>query len=234
LWTPRARQSFWASITRAVRIPSRLDEDLQLSALLLANPPIFLRVAGTGHFLSERLIAYETGVRSLLCSRLYVDVAAFHNSYGNLYGYGAGYPVLESTPPPPRLLLVAPIGNVTEGTGDGFEVAPDWRPSSWWQLKGSYSYMRLDLRTKPGTGTDALQPLNILTTEGSSPHHQVVIQSLLNLPKKLELDQTYRYVSGLPAQLIAGYGTADARFGWRPTPNLELSLVERTCSSRIM
>jgi hypothetical protein len=47
------------------------------------------------------------------------------------------------------------------------------------------------------------------STEGSSPHHQVVIRSLFNLPGGFEFDQTYRYVSALSARLINGYGTVD-------------------------
>jgi hypothetical protein len=42
---------------------------------------------------------------------------------------------------------------------------------------------------------------------------------------KLEFDQTYRYVSALPAQTVASYGTVDARLGWHVTPQLELSVV---------
>jgi len=45
-------------------------------------------------------------------------------------------------------------------------------------------------------------------TEGSSPQHQVVLQSFLELTKKLEFGQTYRYVSALPGQVIRSYSTA--------------------------
>ncbi len=34
LWTPTAHQSAWVAVTRAVRTPSRLDEDLQLTDYL--------------------------------------------------------------------------------------------------------------------------------------------------------------------------------------------------------
>ena len=54
----------------------------------------------------------------------------------------------------------------------------------------------MQLENKPGSN----DPTSVPSYEGSSPRHQVVIQSLVNLPKKLEFDQTYRYVSALPAQ----------------------------------
>jgi iron complex outermembrane receptor protein len=79
----------------------------------------------------------------------------------------------------------------------------------------------MDLRRR----TDSLDAATPRSTEGSSPHHQVVIQSFLNLPKKFEFDQTYRYVSALPTQLVGSYGTADVRLGWRFTRYFGLSLV---------
>jgi iron complex outermembrane receptor protein len=45
------------------------------------------------------------------------------------------------------------------------------------------------------------------------------------LPKKLEFDQTFRYVSALPAQLVEAYATADVRFSWRATRSLDFSVV---------
>jgi iron complex outermembrane receptor protein len=41
----------------------------------------------------------------------------------------------------------------------------------------------------------------------------------------LEFDQTFRYVSALPVQLVKAYVTADARLGWNATKHLEFSFV---------
>jgi iron complex outermembrane recepter protein len=223
LWTRTPRQTFWVSATRAVRTPSRLDEDLQLTDFLAANPLIFLQVNGNGEFFSERLIAYEAGYRSLLSPHFYVDIAAFRNGYDDLYGYGTAGALAQLDPPPPHLLLTVPISNEVKGTTAGFEVAPDWQMTHWWQLRGSYSYLHLNLESKT-PNPNSVEALNVLSDEGSSPHHQVVFESLVDLPKRFEFDQTYRYVSALPAQLVGSYGTADLRFGWRPTPLLEFSI----------
>ncbi len=48
LWTPATRQTVWAAVTRAIRTPSRVEEDDQLTGLLLPNPPTFLRIIGDG------------------------------------------------------------------------------------------------------------------------------------------------------------------------------------------
>jgi len=222
LWTPTPRQTVWASVTRAVRTPSRVDEDVELTALLLPNPLAFLQVVGNGHFFSEQLIGYEAGYRGLVTPKFYMDIATFHNDYNYLFSFGFQNATVsvETSPPPPHLLLMFPIVNGIQGTTDGFEVAPDWRPERWWELKGSYSYLHMDLRRRPGN----LDKGNVLADEGSSPQHQVVIQSLFNLPKHFEFDQTYRYVSALPALSVPSYGTADLRLGWRPTQHVEFSL----------
>ncbi len=221
LWTPTPRQTVWASVTRAVRTPSDLEEDLQLTGFVTANPlPIFTRVADNGKFFSEELIGYEAGYRSLIRPKLYLDIATFHNDYNYLSSFGAASVFFETTPPPLRLVVAVPFANGIEGTTDGFEIAPDWRPERWWELKGSYSYLHMDLRRRPGS----VDVSTVLTDEGSSPQHQAVIQSLFNLPKHFEFDQTYRYVSALPALSVPAYGTADLRLGWRPTQHVEFSL----------
>jgi outer membrane receptor protein involved in Fe transport len=91
----------------------------------------------------------------------------------------------------------------------------------WWRLAGSYSFLHMDLGRSTGS-RDFSSPNS---TEGSSPQHQVVIQSFVELPKKLDFDQTYRYVSALPAQLVGSYRTADVRLGWRATGSRELSIA---------
>jgi hypothetical protein len=78
----------------------------------------------------------------------------------------------------------------------------------------------LFVHDKPGF-TDAI---NTASDNGSSPHHEMDAQSLFNLPKKLEFDATYRYVSALLAQTVNAYSTCDARFGWNAIAGWEFSI----------
>jgi iron complex outermembrane receptor protein len=223
LWTPSAHQTFWAAVTRSVRTPSRIDEDLQLTGLAATTPiPIFISVVGNPNFLPETLLGYEAGYRQLVTRRVYVDVALFHNQYDNLTSLGSSLTIaVENSPSPTHLLATIPWGNGIKGTTNGGEIAPDWKATRWLELKGSYSYANLNLRNKLGN-TDIG---TVLTDEGSSPRHQVVVQSLFNLPMGFELDPTYRYVSALPALSVKAYTTMDVRVGWHVTRNLQLSLV---------
>ena len=221
LWNRTPRQAFWASVSRAVRTPSRLDEDIQLTDFATTTPlPIYLRVSGNRQFRSEELIAYETGYRTLLTSHFYIDLALFYNDYNDLYSFQVGAPFLEASPLPVHAIIPLLTSNGIRGTTKGFEMAPDWKPSRWWELRTSYSYLEMQLENTP-TSND---PTSVPNYEGSSPRHQVVIQSFVNLPKKLEFDQTYRYVSALSAQMVGSYQTADTRLGWHLTHQLELSV----------
>ena len=222
VWTPTAHQTVWAAVTRAVRSPSRLDEDLQLTGFLTTTPlPIFIRVAGDPQFASETLLGYEAGYRRLVTSRLYVDLSLFRNKYNDLTSFGLPAFSFETTPPPTRLVITVPWANEVKGNTEGFEISPNWKAASWLELKTSYSYLNLDLASKSANlGTAQAQ-----TDEGSSPRHELVIQPLFKLPRRFELDPSYRYVSALPAQLVKSYSTMDVRVGWRFYEQFELSIV---------
>jgi iron complex outermembrane recepter protein len=224
LWTPDDRQTFWGAVTRAVRTPSLLDTDLQLIEFLGFYPkttlPVYLQVDGDPTFAPEQLLGYEAGYRRLITSRFYVDFSAFDNQYNDLSSYGKATSSVQ-TVPLTYLVLSEPFANGIKGATEGFEVAPDWKLTTRWQLKGSYSYLHLRTEDKPGytdTGT-------VTSYNGSSPHHEVVVQSLLNLPKRFEADLTYRYVSALPAQAVPAYSTGDVRVSWQSPKNFNLSLV---------
>jgi iron complex outermembrane receptor protein len=116
-----------------------------------------------------------------------------------------------------------PFVNGIKGHSQGIEIAPDWKPISWWDLKGSYSYLHLSLRDQPGINDAGTVASDI----GSSPKHMIEIQSEFNLPKRFEFDQTYRYSSALPAQLVRAYQAMDARVGWNSPWHLEFSVVGR-------
>ncbi|HKV05736.1 MAG TPA: TonB-dependent receptor [Candidatus Acidoferrales bacterium] len=231
LWAPTDHQSIWVAITRAVRTPSRLDQNLQLTDFLVATPPIFLRVVGSTTFKSEQFLGTEVGYRTLVAHRLFVGTTFFHNTYNDLYGYGNGTTFLELLPAPAHFVLQVPVANATAGDTDGVEIAPEWKPTDWWQLKGSYSYLHLFVHDKKGVA-GSFNSQATTADNGSSPHHQVELHSLFNLPKELEFDTSFRFVSALPAQTstppgttVGAYSTMDVRFGWHPTEGVEVSIA---------
>ena len=226
LWTPTNRQSFWTAFTHAVRTPSDVEEnftELGYTGATVDGLPVFGRLNPNPNFGSEELNGYEAGYRLLLRKSLYFDIAAFHNHYGDLLSEDINGPPSLVTSPAPVIIFPASFGNELVGTTKGIEFAPEWRPVPFWRLRASYSYLQMDV-TKPANSQDALAPSSIV---GSSPKHQVALQSGLDFAKIFSFDLTYRYVDALPALTIPSYSTADARFDWQVLRQFKLSAVGR-------
>jgi iron complex outermembrane receptor protein len=223
LWRHGPRETWWTSVTRAVRTPSRLDTDLDLANFALADPLAYLAVVGSKDFAAETLVGVEAGYRRLIGSSLYVDVAAFHNEYDKLSGYG-DFNITAESEPIPHLRFELPFINLIGGTTDGFEIAPDWRPSPWWALKGAYSLMTMNLEKRPATAGDEV---TIDVYEGSSPRHQAFVQSTFTLPHGIELNQSVRFAGRIRSHDIPRYTTGDARLAWRTARGLTLAITGR-------
>jgi len=225
LWTPSAKQTVWAAFTHALRTPSDAEEDFYLLGYIetLANgTPYLARFNPNRAFAPEQLNGSELGYRRLLSSGLYLDIAAFYNHYHDLESEDIiGPSFIEDSPPPTHLLLPADFGNGLLANTKGVEVAPEWRPTGFWRLRGSYSYLYMNVFRSPNS-LDVEPPASI---SGASPQHQVSVQSAFDLTKNLQLDLDFRYVSALPALGVPAYSTGDARFGWRFSNQFELSLV---------
>jgi iron complex outermembrane receptor protein len=81
--------------------------------------------------------------------------------------------------------------------------------------------VRIDLEAKP----DNVRPVTLPTLEGSTPRHQLSVQSLLTVGPRLQIDPAYRYVSARAALGIPAYHTADLRVGVQLRPGMELTIV---------
>jgi len=220
LWTPTPTQSAWTSITRAVRTPSRIEQDLALTALVDPSTPTFARLIGDHQFQSEKILSVQVGYRVEPARHIAIDAVAFWNDHTDLLSLETGAPFAESSPSP-HLVLPFFFRNGIEGQSYGLELAGDWTPFEWWHVTGSYSFLRLDLKSAPGS-TDTT---TAMTTNGSAPRHTVNLQSRMDLFTSATLDITGRYVGELPSQRISSYSSFDARLAWRPVPKAEISVV---------
>lgn len=221
LWAITSAHSVWASVARAVRTPSRVEDHLRVTALFLPSLPAYIRLTGDGGFTPEELLGYELGYRGQAGSSLFVDVSMFYNDYDDLLSVEANTPFVETTPPPFHIILPVFERNGIFGSATGAEIAPTWAATNWWRLKGSYSFLRINMASKPGS----IDGSSAGSLENSNPRHQLVAQSLLDLPAHLNLDLTVRYVSSLPAQGVKAYSTGDIRFGWTVAGQFGLSVV---------
>jgi iron complex outermembrane receptor protein len=232
-WTPSDKQTVWAAFTHALRTPSDVEENFYLSGYVETLPngtPYFARFNANSRFSPEQMNGYELGYRRLLNQHFLIDTSTYFNHYHDLFDEEfAGATFFETsepgvtTPAPAHYLLPALFGNGLLAYTKGIEVSPEWRPTTYWRLRGSYSYLHMDVYKAPNSG-DIGTAAGI---QGSSPVHQVTVTSALDVSKKIQLDLTFRYVSALPGQLVPAYSTGDARLAWQLSPQLELSFVGR-------
>jgi iron complex outermembrane receptor protein len=168
------------------------------------------------------LNGYELGYRNLIGPKFYVDIDAFYNHYGDLFSEDVlGPPIIETNPAPTHVLIPAQFGNGLIATTTGGEIAPEWRPESWWRLRGSYSF--LEMHVKKGTNSEDIG--SAPTVQGSSPEHQALLQSEFDLPKAVTTNLQARYVSALPGMKVASYWTGDASVQWAATHHIDFKAV---------
>ena len=221
LWTPNHRQSVWGAVTRAVRTPSDIEDLLTNVTLASTSPLEFNRTVGNGSFTSETLLGFEAGYRQLLHPKLSMDFAGYYNNYHHLLSLEPGTPYSETTDGETYLVHPFVNGNGLTGSTRGFEIVANWKPYSRWRVEASYAFLDMALKTAPASK----DTITVASNQGSSPQHQVGFQSYLDLSKKVEFSQVFRYISGVPAQQVSGYATMDARLSWRLHPQVELSIA---------
>jgi iron complex outermembrane receptor protein len=223
-WSPAERQTLWTAVSRAIRQPARSDVNLVFNDEVFPGPGglnTLVTVLGNPNFKSEVLLAYEAGYRVEPVSRVSLDLATFYNVYHDLQTIEPGAPTLVSTSMPPYILAPQMFGNGMHGQTYGAEASADWSVVNRWRVSGSYSLLNMHLQLDP----TSLDVSNATASAGQSPRHQFQVRSYLTLPGRFDFDTSLYYVDRLPALNTPAYSRVDARFGWRPTESLELSVV---------
>jgi iron complex outermembrane receptor protein len=220
LYTPDKRYSIWAAISRAVRVPSRLElhggtSDLVNVPEIDPDDPVEVTTHGNSDLESEELTSYELGVRLTTPLRLRFDATLFYNDYRDLIGLELD----DNDPDDDRIDLGC--ANNRSGHAYGFELALDWKVYSNWMLGGSYSY----LNTMIDENKVEDPYIAALIAQDSNPRHLFSVRSYLDITPQIDFDVWLRYVSRLPERDIDGYMVMDARIAWRLSADLELSLV---------
>ncbi|MBX3324282.1 MAG: TonB-dependent receptor [Nitrospira sp.] len=225
-WTPTQALMFWGAISHAIRTPSRAEDDSTLdqialppNALFPGAPVALTTFGGQRGFRNESLLAYEIGTRYQPVEAWSIDISAFYNRYDRLRSIEPGTSSLATNPLPPHLLIPFVASNKLAAETHGVEVSSEWHPIDRWHLQATYSYLRIQMITGASldpTGRNA---------NGDSPQHQASLRSLMQLPGNIELDLWGRFVDRLPALNIPAYISMDTRLGWKPSKNVEVSIV---------
>jgi iron complex outermembrane recepter protein len=222
-WDVAPAHTAWGSISRAVRVPTRLERDIAVDVTDPAGNPV-ARLLGSDDFDAEKLVAYEIGYRWQALQSLFVDLALFHNRYDGLASLEFGQPFID--PRDGRTVIPIINENLTEGHSQGLEALLTFAPAPNWRLTASYSYVDLSLDPR---GQDLNRGRFL---EGATPKHQFGLRSFLDLPAGFQLDAQYRYSSDIESipDIVTGegidaYSELDLRLAWRGWRQIELSLV---------
>ena len=212
-WSFANQESLWAAISRAVRVPSRVDRDLYE-----APPPRLLLLQGSPNFVSEKLIAYEIGYRGQIGPRFGSSVSTFYNVYQDL----------RSTSFTPGPIIPFYFANNLKGDTYGLEFSSDYQVRPGDSLHLGYDLLKEHLRIAPGQ-VDINQGLN----ETADPQHQFFLRSSMDLPRDIQFDAALRWIdtlhnnNGPTPGTVPAYFELDSRIAWKVSPQIELSVDGR-------
>jgi iron complex outermembrane recepter protein len=219
-WTPSARRTFWAGISRASRTPTRRDVELN-AALAVFPGPAELALLGNPNIKSEQVIAYELGYRAQPTERFSIDLTAFVNSYHQLQSADPLPDFIAPGSAPPLLVHPLLLDNKLHGTTEGVEVFVKWKATNHWTISPGYSFLEMHLHNDP----TSFSTVSVSHAEASNPGHQAQLRSHLELWRGLAWDANAYFVGALPAQMVASYTRLDTQLTWRLRESVGLSLV---------
>ena len=205
VWDLGANGSLWASASRAVRAPARLDRDVQIPA----HPP-FIIDRGP-NFQSEVARVLELGLRGQGSTGFGYSLTAFRSDYEHL-----------------RAGRAAPtqIDNLAWGDTTGLEAWGNIDLTHDWRLGVGWTELRETLRAASDAGRSSVANL------GDDPRRQIQLRSTWRPTASVDVDLTLRHVATLPAPVVPAYTVLDARLAWSPRPDMELSLLAQDIGRR--
>lgn len=196
-WLAHKHNFVWASASRAVRTPSRLEADIAVGGVRLGDK-----------FKSENLIGCQVGNRTNLSDNLSFDVTGFLHDYDNLIsGELDGY------------------HNDMYGQMYGIEADARWQLLKNVRLQAGYAYIEVDMGSREGS--HPANATNATTLEDYDPRNTATFRALFDPSKSIELDGMLRYVDHVVNGLVPSYFVGDFRVGWKASQVITLSVVAR-------
>jgi len=195
----------WSAVSKAIRAPTPYDRNV----VEKVGSTVFL--TGGTNFKSEKLAAYEIGVRLQPMSGLSLSVSGFYNVYDDLRSIEVS-PVTGFIP--------VNFANLMAGDSYGVESWLNYRPLDWWELAAGFNIQHEALRFKPGSSG-----LGGTQQAGNDPSDQFSIRSTISLSHGIQLEADLRYVGALPNPAVPAYVEANGRLAWAASERLEISIA---------
>jgi iron complex outermembrane receptor protein len=233
LYTPDDKNSLWAAVSKADRIPPQVGRNLTIyfggvpaDTFGPGNPPVdtyggFLPNPDLG---LETLVSYETGYRTDLTPELSLDLAAFFNQYDSLVHF---QPLSGTYPSPAGGVFSDPLPMVQPQNGGsgaiyGVELATEWKPSKVLKLMASYSYQDYDQNMVAASNIESGAP---------PPHHLVNGRIFFDPFVDLELnsafyfsDTTTMYDPLDQTHIVPSYCRWDLGVAWKTADGMRLEM----------
>ena len=237
LITPHPKHTVWAALTRAVRIPSRFENDLGSAWITLppgelfqGSPPVLINIAGDRALKSSIIHAFEFGYRLHPANDLLIDLVIFFNHYKGLRSGRLGTPSLVADPAPLHLVLPAYAANTLGVKTRGFEWSTDWQPTSLLRMRTGYTFLQMDVKSSILQNTDPnlLPPgsEDLLSGDNrNNPKHQLFAWAAFSPSFQWHIDGILRYVDQLPTSKTKRYLELDLNLGWHFHPQFEMTLT---------
>jgi iron complex outermembrane receptor protein len=193
----------WSAVSRAVRAPTPIDEDLVET---VGTTPI---LTGSRAFLPEVLTAYEFGTRVQPLRELSFSVSAFYNDYSDLR-------TIEVTP-----VTVLPLhwGNLMDGHIYGVEVWGTYQPISWWRLSTGFNVQHEHLVFEAGSSG-----LAGIAFAADDPNFQTSFRSSIRLSDDIAWNADLRHIGEIHDIAVPSYTELNTGVSWMMTKSLELSV----------
>lgn len=220
-WHPTKDQMLWSAVSRAVRTPTPIEEDL--TSTLATGPaagttiPARAAFVPNNDFKSEQLKAYELGYRNQITASLSVDLAVFYNDYDQLQTIEVGtLSVITTGPNAPYFFIPFKFTNNMKGKSHGFEASLNWAVNERLKLAFDYSFLKLAV-----TALDPTQE----SAELLYPTHQVGVKVLWNVSDTWTLDTTASHIDNLSGGNVDAYTRLDLNLGGQLSKTLRFNLV---------
>jgi len=207
LWLPANEHAVWASVSKSIRTPARIDLNADMR-----RPSSWTR--GNPDLDSEELTSYELGYRTEAIKNIHMDISVFYNEYEKLRRMASedGFNIIPD--------------NQMNGETYGFEFVFNWDVIknapyiNSWTLGNSWSFIRLNMHlldNKMST-TDKVR-------EGYYPRNMVSCFSKMDITDELQLDIALKYVEALRSLETPTYIKTDVRLNYKLSEHIQCQLI---------
>lgn len=190
-WKQTPDMTLWTSLSRAIRVPSRGEEDADVAVAvvppgLAGNPlPILLRSGADQPTVVESVQAVQAGMRQRVDARLAFDATLFRHHHDPL-GFRASVPVNPQLVMAQTPYIDASLGRSPgSAVSSGVELSSDWRPFPSLRQQLGYTWQRTEVSGDHVGRGGAME---------NSPRHLLTLRLSYDISPHLSVDAWARYI----------------------------------------